>query len=242
MESGAHPHPPEMVRSDSDTRTILIVDDEADLLDMLRYNFEKEGYEVVTAQDGVEGLSTAGEVEPDLIILDVMMPRMDGIEACRRIRRDPQLRRTPVIMLTARTEDEDYVRGLDVGADAYLGKPVSVPVILSQANALFRRAESAEATPDVLNIHGIEINRDRYLVVRDGEDIRLPRKEFELLHFLASHSGKVFTRHELLDAVWGQDVYVVDRTVDVHVRKIREKLGNDLIETVTGVGYKLRPR
>lgn len=223
-------------------RTILIVDDEVDLLDLLRYNLGKEGFRTLTASDGVEGLRRAREDDPDLIILDVMMPKLDGIDVCRRIRRDANLRKKPVIMLTARTEDEDFVEGLDVGADIYLGKPVSVPVLISQVKALFRRAERTENPPDVLNVHGIEINRDRYLVIRGEEEIRLPRKEFDLLHFLASHPGKVFSRHELLDGVWGQDVYVVDRTVDVHVRKIREKLGHNLIETVTGVGYKLRAR
>lgn len=220
--------------------TVLIVDDETDLLELLRYNFEKDGYRTVTAREGAEGLATARDEDPDLIILDVMMPNMDGIEVCRRIRRDAALREKPIIMLTARTEDADYVKGLDVGADIYLGKPVSVPILLSQVRALFRRAERVETPPDVLQIHGIEINRERYLVVKEGDDIRLPRKEFELLHFLASHPGKVYSRHELLDAVWGRDVFVVDRTVDVHVRKIREKLGSDLIETVTGVGYKLK--
>lgn len=226
----------------SEVRTILVVDDEVDLLDLLRYNLEREGFEALTAANGVDGLETARRVKPDLIVLDVMMPEMDGLAVCRKLRKDATLRDTPVIMLTARTEDEDYVRGLDVGADIYLGKPLSVPVLISQINALFRRAVRIEPPPDVLRIHGMEINRDRYLVLRDGEEIRLPRKEFELLHYLAAHPGKVFRRHELLDAVWGQDVYVVDRTVDVHVRKIREKLGDDLIETVTGVGYKLRPR
>lgn len=221
-------------------RTVLIVDDEADLLEFLRYNFEKEGYHTVTAKDGREALATAHEEDPDLIILDIMMPNMDGIETCRRIRRDAVLRDTPIIMLTARTDDENYVEGLDVGADIYLGKPVSVPVLLSQVKALFRRAHRTEAAPDVLRIHDIEINRERYLVIREGQDVRLPRKEFELLYFLASHPGKVYSRHELLDAVWGPDVFVVDRTVDVHVRKIREKLGADLVETVTGVGYKLK--
>lgn len=227
-----------MTPPDTGVRTLLIVDDEADLLDMLRYNFEQEGYAVETAPDGKEGLMRAREIRPDLIILDIMMPRMDGLEACRQIRRDAELHRTPVIMLTARAEDEDYVEGLDVGADVYLGKPVSVPVIVSQVRALFRRGNGE--TADVLRVGGVEINRDRYLVIRGGEEIRLPRREFELLHFLASNPGRVFTRQELLDAVWGEDVFVVDRTVDVHVRKIREKLGNDLIETVTGVGYKLR--
>jgi two-component system alkaline phosphatase synthesis response regulator PhoP len=221
-------------------RTLLIVDDEADLVELLQYNLEKEGFRTVAALDGIEGLKRAREDDPDLIILDIMMPGLGGVDVCRRIRREAGLREKPVIMLTARTMDQDYVEGLDAGADIYLGKPVSVPVLVSQVKALFRRAERMEHPPDVLNVHGIEINRDRYLVIQNDEEIRLPRKEFELLHFLGSHPGKVFSRHELLDAVWGQDVYVVDRTVDVHVRKIREKLGNDFIETVTGVGYKLR--
>ena len=223
-------------------RSILIVDDEADLVEMLRYNFQKEGFRTFTALNGTAGLLSARENDPDLIILDVMMPGMSGIELCREIRRDAHLRKKPVIMLTARTEDEDYVRGLDVGADIYLGKPVSVQVLLSQVKALFRRDAREDERPDILTIYGIEINRGRYIVIQDGSEIRLPRKEFELLHYLASHPGQVFSRHDLLDAVWGEDVYVVDRTVDVHVRKIREKLGNELIETVTGVGYRFRSR
>ena len=225
----------------SDARTILIVDDEVDLLDLLRYNFEREGYHVVTETNGVDALETAREDPPDLVVLDVMMPGIDGIEVCRRFRRDPSLSATPIIMLTARTEDEDFVRGLDVGADIYVGKPVSIPVLMSQVKALFRRTEHSDVRQDVLSVHGIEINRDRYLVLFEGREIRLPRKEFELLHYLARYPGKVFSRQDLLDAVWGAGVYVVDRTVDVHVRKIREKLGAEMIETVTGVGYKLRP-
>ncbi|MEX1055538.1 MAG: response regulator transcription factor [Rhodothermales bacterium] len=231
-----------MKREPSEKRTILIVDDEVDLVEMLVYNFQKEGFETLAAHDGKRGLEEARTKDPDMIILDVMMPGMNGIDVCRAIRQDAELRRKPVIMLTARTEDEDYVRGLDVGADIYLGKPVSVPVLLSQVKALFRRDEREDVSPEVLSMPGLEINRERYLVLQDGNEIRLPRKEFELLHYLASHPGKVFSRQELLDAVWGHDVYVVDRTVDVHVRKIREKLGNDLIETVTGIGYKLRAR
>lgn len=228
--------------SRSGRRTILIVDDEVDLLELLTYNLEGEGFRVVTAPNGIEGLEAARKEEPDLIVLDIMMPKMDGVEVCRRLRQDSErLRATPIIMLTARTEDEDFVRGLDVGADIYLGKPVSLPVLMSQVRALFRRADRAEGPQDILRIHGIEINRDHYLVISEAQEIRLPRKEFELLHFLASHPGRVYSRQELLDAVWGHDVYVVDRTVDVHVRKIREKLGTELIETVTGVGYKLRP-
>ena len=225
----------------SDARTILIVDDEVDLLDLLQYNLEQEGYSVITAANGADALDIARRAAPDLIVLDIMMPGIDGIEVCRRIRKDAAIRATPVIMLTAKTEDEDFISGLDVGADIYLGKPISLPVLISQVKALFRRSDQSEARPDVLAVHGLEIDRDRYLVASSAGEIRLPRKEFELLHYLASSPGKVFSRQDLLDAVWGHDVFVVDRTIDVHVRKIREKLGNDLIETVTGVGYKLRP-
>ncbi|MFW5972746.1 MAG: response regulator transcription factor [Bacteroidota bacterium] len=223
--------------------SVLIVDDDDDILDLLSYNFERSGFSVFLASDGQEALREALEHRPDLIILDVMMPVMDGIETCRHIRRNSLLRNTPIIMLTARTEDVDQVEGLEIGADVYLGKPISVPVVLSQARALLRSTRRSEAPPDVLNVHDLEINRDRYLVVKPGPDgqpieLRLPRKEFELLYFIASHPGRVFTRQDLLDHVWGSDVYVVDRTVDVHVRKIREKLGSEYIETVKGVGYK----
>ncbi len=225
--------------------TILIVDDEDDILDLLEYNLGRAGFETAVARDGVEALEKAREVEPDLVILDVMMPRMDGIEVCRRIRRDAHLRTTPILMLTARTEEEDQVEGLDVGADIYLSKPVSVPVLVSQTKALLRTARRNENPPDLLVVHDLKIDRDRYLVYQEAaggaeKEMRFPRKEFELLYFLASHPGKVFSRQELLDEVWGPDVYVVDRTVDVHVRKIREKIGSDYIETVKGVGYKFR--
>jgi len=223
---------------------VLIVDDEDDILALLAYNFKREGFEVELARDGVEALETAARWQPDVIILDIMMPNMDGIEVCRRIRRDARLRTTPILMLTARTEEEDQIQGLEIGADMYVGKPVSVPVLLSQTRALLRGARRYETPPDLLRIHDLEIDRDRYLVYRNGpegrETVRLPRKEFELLYFLAAHPGKVFTRQELLDEGWGRDVYVVDRTVDVHIRKIREKLGSHYIETVKGVGYKFR--
>lgn len=221
---------------------ILVVDDEEDILDLMRYNLEREGFEVVLARDGVEALEKAEAEEPDLLILDIMMPRLDGIEVCRRLRQDAHLRQTPILMLTALSEEDDHVKGLDVGADIYLAKPVSIPVLLSQTKALLRGAHRHEQPPDLLRVHTLEIDRDRYLVFKHekGERVehRLPRKEFELLYFLASRPGKVFTRQDLLDEVWGQDVYVVDRTVDVHVRKIREKLGSEFIETVKGVGYK----
>jgi two-component system alkaline phosphatase synthesis response regulator PhoP len=229
----------------SDTSTILVVDDEEDLLSLLEYNLKQEGFEVLLAQDGVEGLDTARAERPDLIILDILMPELDGIEMCEQLRQDPRLRTTPVMMLTARTEEEDQVEGLDVGADIYLSKPVSVSVILSQVRALLRTARRHEEPPDLLKVHDLRVDRDRYLVYQETDDgdekeMRLPRKEFELLYFLASHPGKVFSRQEILDEVWGPDVYVVDRTVDVHVRKVREKIGSDYIETVKGVGYRFR--
>ncbi|HHP7239829.1 response regulator transcription factor [Longibacter sp.] len=233
-----------MEESRSDALTILVVDDEEDLLDLLEYNLEQEGYNTILARDGVEALDVAREEAPDLIILDIMMPRMDGIEACRRLRKDAHLRTIPIMMLTARSEEEDQVAGLDVGADIYLSKPVSVSVILSQTKALLRSARRYEVAPDKLSVHNLTVDRDRYLVYQgendEEEEMRLPRKEFELLYFLASHPGKVFSRQEILDEVWGPDVYVVDRTVDVHVRKIREKIGSKYIETVKGVGYKFK--
>jgi len=224
--------------------TVLVVDDEEDLLSLLEYNLEQEGFDVLLARDGVEAIEQTREHEPDLIILDVMMPKMDGIEVCERLRKDAHLRTIPIMMLTARTEEEDKVEGLDVGADIYLGKPVSVSVVVSQTKALLRSARRYEAPPDRIEVHNLRIDRDRYLVYQqNGEkekELRMPRKEFELLYFLASHPGKVFSRQEILDEVWGRDVYVVDRTVDVHVRKIREKIGSEYIETVKGVGYRMK--
>lgn len=228
----------------SDSPTILVVDDEEDLLDLLQYNLENEGFGTLLARDGVQALNAAREHDPDLIILDIMMPNMDGIETCRRLRKDAHLRTIPIMMLTARSEEEDQVAGLDVGADIYLSKPISVSVILSQAKALLRSARRYEVAPDKLSVHNLTVDRDRYLVYQGTngktEEMRLPRKEFELLYFLASHPGKVFSRQEILDEVWGPDVYVVDRTVDVHIRKIREKIGSTYIETVKGVGYKFK--
>ncbi len=224
--------------------TVLVVDDEEDLLSLLEYNLEQEGFDVLLARDGVEAVEQAQEHEPDLIILDVMMPRMDGIEVCERLRKDAHLRTIPIMMLTARSEEEDKVEGLDVGADIYLGKPVSVSVIVSQTKALLRSARRHADPPDQIEVHNLRVDRDRYLVYQqngaDEQELRMPRKEFELLYFLASHPGKVFSRQEILDEVWGRDVYVVDRTVDVHVRKIRQKIGSEYIETVKGVGYRMK--
>lgn len=234
-----------MTAATTDDPLVLIVDDEEDLLSLLEYNMQEEGFNTALARDGVEALKQARAHEPDLIILDVMMPRLDGIEVCRRVRKDAHLRTTPIMMLTARSEEDDQVAGLDVGADIYIGKPVSVSVVVSQAKALLRSAKRYDTPPNQLVVHSLTIDRDRYLVYQEQEngepeEMRLPRKEFELLYFLASHPGKVFSRQKILDNVWGPDVYVVDRTVDVHIRKIREKIGSSLIETVKGVGYRFK--
>ncbi|NNE69853.1 MAG: response regulator [Rhodothermales bacterium] len=221
---------------------ILVVDDEDDIVELLEYNLEAEGFEVLRAMDGAEAIAVAGAETPDLIILDVMMPRMDGLEACRRLRERPKLRGIPIIMLTARGEESDHVSGLDVGADIYLTKPISIPVLMSQVKAALRRSTREDSPQDVIQIHGITIDRLRYVVEVQGESEpkHLPRKEFELLRFLASNPGRVFSRQQLLNEVWGPDVYVVDRTIDVHVRKVREKVGESLIETIKGVGYRFR--
>ena len=225
--------------------SILLVEDDPDIAKLLTIHLGDLGYRVEVAGDGRTGLDRARERDYALVILDVMLPELDGFEVCKGVRaEDPYV---PIMMLTARTEEEDQVEGLDVGADIYLGKPVSVSVILSQAKALLRSARRYADPPDQIKVHNLRIDRDRYLVFqKNGDDeeeekeLRMPRKEFELLYFLASHPGKVFSRQEILDEVWGQDVYVVDRTVDVHVRKIRQKIGSDYIETVKGVGYRMK--
>ena len=234
-----------MAALSDDAPLVLLVDDEEDLLSLLDYNMIQEGFQTEQARDGIEALEKAQATHPDLIVLDVMMPRLDGIEVCQRLRQDASMRTIPIMMLTARSEENDQVQGLDAGADIYLSKPVAISVIVSQAKALLRSAERYDTPPDRLSIHTITIDRDRYLVYKEREngkedEVRLPRKEFELLYFLASHPGKVFSRQEILDEVWGPDVYVVDRTVDVHIRKIRKKVGSALIETVKGVGYRFK--
>lgn len=235
--------PPTPVPAESPA-SILLVDDEEDLLDLLQYALAREGYTVLTASDGIEGLRLAQAERPDLIVLDIMMPRMDGIELCRRLREDAHLRLTPILMLTAKSDERDEIEGLEAGADDYLPKPTSPNLLVSRVRALLRRSERTEsALTNQLRVHDLLIDRDRYVVVRERDDneesFRLPRKEFELLYFLSSHPGKVFSREELLNNVWGTDVYVVDRTVDVHIRKIREKLGSEYVETIKGVGYRL---
>ena len=233
---------PKMSDLDTYAPVVLLVDDETDILDLLTYNFRRAGLDTKSARDGIEALELARRHPPDLVVLDIMMPRMDGHQACQALRRDSQLRHIPVMMLTALSGDEHHIQGLDVGADSYLPKTTSIGVIISQAKALLRGVRRRAKSPARLQIRDLEVDRDRFVVLRHVEgrtlEMRFPRKEFELLHFLASSPGLVFTRQELLDRVWGTDVQVIARTVDVHVRKIREKLGKDYIRTVKGVGYK----
>jgi two-component system alkaline phosphatase synthesis response regulator PhoP len=219
---------------------ILLVDDEQDILEIISYNLKQEGYQVITATNGREAVEKATKELPDLIILDVMMPEMDGMEACEHIRKNETLKNTIITFLTARGEDYSQVAGFDAGADDYITKPVRPKVLLSKVKALLRRLKSSEeAKGDVLQVGTVQINRDEYKIVIDGEEMTLPRKEFELFYLLASKPGKVFKREEILDKVWGNEVVVGGRTIDVHIRKLREKIGDDCFKTIKGVGYKL---
>ena len=221
-------------------QTILIVDDEQDLLDMIEYNLRQQDYDVLTADNGQLGIQIAKENKPNLVLLDVMMPGMDGIEVCDRMKEDTDLRQIPIIFLTARGDEKTEIEGLNKGADDYITKPISTSKLLSRIKAVQRRyAENQEELQQV-KVHDLEIDKDRYIVLKNGEEYHLPRKEFELLYYLASKKGKVRDRQTLLNKVWGDNIYVVDRTVDVHVRKIREKLGDHYIETVKGVGYRFK--
>ncbi len=221
-------------------QTILIVDDEQDLLDMIEYNLRQQDYDVLTADNGQLGIQIAIENKPNLVLLDVMMPGMDGIEVCDRMKEDTDLRQIPIIFLTARGDEKTEIEGLNKGADDYITKPISTSKLLSRIKAVLRRyAENQEELQQV-KVHDLEIDKDRYIVLKNGEEYHLPRKEFELLYYLASKKGKVRDRQTLLNKVWGDNIYVVDRTVDVHVRKIREKLGDHYIETVKGVGYRFK--
>ncbi len=218
---------------------ILLVDDEPDILEFLSYNLKKEGYAVFTANNGKEAIAAAKREKPDLIVLDVMMPDMDGIETCREIREIPELKDIVIAFLTARSEDYSQIAGFDVGADDYINKPIKPRVLISRIKALLRRSGNLEPKhTETEDLGGIKIDRERYVVIKDGIDINLPKKEFELIALLASKPGKVFTRDVILDKIWGGDVIVGDRTIDVHVRKLREKLGEDLIKTIKGIGYK----
>ena len=216
---------------------ILLVDDEPDILEIVEYNLSNEGYQVITAENGQEGVKKAKKEIPHLIILDVMMPEMDGIEACEIIRKNPDLKNTIVTFLTARGEDYSQVAGFDAGADDYITKPIKPKVLVSKVKALLRRFKEEDVV-DSVKVGSLVINRDEYKIISKGKEIILPRKEFELLSLLASKPGKVFKRDEILDTVWGNEVVVGGRTIDVHIRKLREKLGDKSFKTVKGVGYK----
>ncbi|WP_108422606.1 response regulator transcription factor [Flagellimonas amoyensis] len=218
---------------------ILLVDDEPDILEIVSYNLASEGYEVFTAKNGVEGVAKAKKKAPHLIIMDVMMPEMDGIEACEVIRNTPGLENTIITFLTARGEDYSQVAGFDAGADDYITKPIKPKVLVSKVKALLRRLkEEKKEVEDIVKVGGIVINREEYKIINNGEEIVLPRKEFELLSLLTSKPNKVFKREVILDKVWGNEVVVGGRTIDVHIRKLREKIGDDHFKTVKGVGYK----
>jgi len=227
-------------------KKILVVDDEKDIVEMLKYNLEKEGYKVFTALNGTRALEQTQENKPDLILLDVMMPEMDGWEVCKRIMKDERTATIPVIFLTAKDSEVDEVVGLELGADDYIVKPISIRKLIARVKTALRREKTLEtpgaAVPEIIRIESLEINIPNYTVKIGKEEIILPKKEFETLVFLASHRGRVISREVLLNAVWGDNVVVVDRTVDVHIRKIREKLGKygEYIETVKGVGYRFK--
>jgi two-component system alkaline phosphatase synthesis response regulator PhoP len=216
---------------------ILLVDDEPDIIEFLSYNLKKEGYQVFTALTGEEGIAVARKEVPHLILLDVMMPGIDGIEVCRELRGLPGMDSVIIAFLTARSEDYSHIAGFEAGADDYISKPIKPRVLLSRIKALLRRTSAGTESTSV-DVGKIRIDRESYLVHKEGEEINLPRKEFELLSLLASKPGKVFAREEILNKVWGDDVVVGDRTIDVHIRKLREKLGEEYIRTVKGVGYK----
>ena len=220
---------------------ILIVDDEADILELIEYNLKQEGYQVFTATNGQEAITIAKKVFPDLILLDVMMPKMDGIEACRLMRTLPEFKQTFMVFLTARNEEYSEIAGFNVGADDYITKPIKPRSLVSRINAILRRTGQQtenEQIPKKLEIDDLVIDREAYLVYKAGKKVVLAKKEFELLHLLASKPGKVFTRDQILKSIWEESVIVTNRTIDVHIRKLREKLGDAYVGTVKGVGYK----
>jgi len=224
--------------------SILLVDDEDDIREFLSYTLRKEGFTVHTAHDGNTGIKKAWEVKPHLILLDVMMPGTDGIEACKQIRSDPEMSSVIICFLTARSEDYSQIAGFEAGGDDYIIKPVRPRVLVSRVKALLRRYRSdSEGYGDSIQILGscnLSLDRERFILHLEGKDIFLPRKEFELLSLLLTKPGKVFTRTEIYKKVWGEDIIVGDRTIDVHIRKLREKVGCDIIKTIKGVGYKLK--
>lgn len=221
---------------------ILLVDDESDILEFLSYNIKKEGFQVETANNGVEGIEVAKKFQPHLIILDVMMPEMDGIETCDKLREMPEFSDVLITFLTARSEDYSQIAGFDAGADDYISKPIKPKVLISRVKAMLKRTNRGKGNDDrtssLMKVGPITIDKERYLVLKGEEELSLPRKEFELLLLLSSRPQRVFTREEIYNGVWGENIIVGDRTIDVHIRKLREKLGDNLIKTIKGVGYK----
>jgi len=217
---------------------VLLVDDEPDVLDFMKYNLEKEGFWVYTASNGADGIALAKKVKPQLIVLDLMMPKMDGITACKELRSLEEFKNTLITFLTARDEDYSQIAGFESGADDYITKPIKPKVFISRIKGLMRRLEN-KGVPQSIKVGGIEVNREKYVVIKEGKEIDLPKKEFELLSLLASKPGRVFTREEILSKVWGNETIVGDRTIDVHIRKLREKIGEELFKTIKGIGYKL---
>lgn len=222
---------------DPKPKKILIADDEPDILEIVSYNLIKEGYEIYTAKDGYEAIEKAKQLLPDLIILDIMMPRKTGVEVCEILRAQPIFQDTLIVFLTALSDEASQIKGLETGADDYVNKPISPKVLVSRVNALFRRVGTKETGKDI-QIGNINIDPVKFLVTVDKTEILLAKKEFELIYLLASRPGRVFLRNEILSQVWGNEVIVGDRTIDVHIRKVRQKLGVDCITTVKGVGYK----
>ena len=224
---------------ESKGKKILIADDEPDILEIVQYNLKHEGYEVYTARDGDDALTKAKQVKPDLIILDIMMPKKTGVEVCSILRTQPAFKDTLIIFLTALSDESSQIKGLDTGADDYVNKPISTKVLVSRVNALFRRiGKPSDEGNSTLHFDNLLVDPVKYIVQVNNEDMTLAKKEFELLYLLAAKPGRVFLRNEILNQVWGNDVIVGDRTIDVHIRKIRQKLGMDCIKTVKGVGYK----
>ena len=221
----------------AESRKILIADDEPDILEILKFNLQQQGYEVITASNGQEAIDKAKSGKPELIILDVMMPIKTGVEVCKTLRSLPDFKNVLIIFLTALSDDNATIAGLESGADDYISKPISPKVLISKVNALFRRSESKPPT-GTIDAGPLQIDREKYLVIHEGKEVSMARKEFELLALLASKPGKVFLRNEILNRIWGDNVIVGDRTIDVHIRKIRQKLNIDCIHTIKGVGYK----
>ncbi|MEZ5198718.1 MAG: response regulator transcription factor [Bacteroidales bacterium] len=216
---------------------ILIVDDEKDIIEFLQYSFEKEGFQVYTATNGTHGKELALKTKPDLIILDVMMPGIDGVELCKELREMPEFEDTLIIFLTARGEDYSQIAGFEVGADDYITKPVRPRVLLARVNALLKRKSKTKVDENIIDLNSIQINQDRREVILDEKSVHIPKIEFDLLVLLSSNPGKIFTREDIYAKIWGSEVYVSDRTLDVHIRKLREKIGKHHIKTIKGVGY-----